>query len=61
MCLFFISGLVVGTLIGGYYVHNRWKEYDENYKEMIDKRCPNIEENKDSILLPIDKINGIGG
>lgn len=59
--LFFIGGLVIGTLFGGYYVHNRWKEYDANYKEMIDKRFSDIDENVDNVLLPIDRINITGG
>lgn len=58
--LFFMGGIVIGTLFGGYYVHNRWKEYDDSYKDMVEKMCQDIGENIDDVLLPIDRINITG-
>ena len=37
--LFFISGIVVGALIGGKVIENRWQEYNTEMEIEINKSC----------------------
>jgi len=37
--LFFISGIVVGALIGGKVIENRWQEYNTERELEINKSC----------------------